>query len=393
MIEAAEELGKRRGISQACRALGVPRSSLYRARKPKPAPAPRPTPPRALSPGEKAEVRSVLNSERFWDSAPREVYATLLDEGQYLCHWRTMYRLLAAHDEVQERRHQRRHPASPQPRLRATGPNQVWTWDITHLRSATGRFYYLYVIIDIFSRYSVGWMIAERESAELAEEFIAETCHKQGIQRDQLALHADRGSAMRSKTVAGLLSRLGVVKSHSRPYTPTDNPYSESQFKTMKYRPDYPGRFESMEAARGWARDFFYWYNHEHHHTNLGLMTPAAVHYGLAEKVYERRRQVLAAAYAAHPERFVHGQPTPTRWPAEVWINPPQSSHKVSHLVGPALSEMEPGAQAVSRGPGGQAQRALDTAEHLATMERTPDQPGDGEVLLPKLVCMLSHNH
>jgi len=390
MIEAAEELGERMSVSEACRVLGVPRSSLYRARKPEAVPSPRPTPPRALSAAEKAEVRAVLNSERFWDLAPREVYATLLDEGEYLCHWRTMYRILTEHNEVGERRNQRRQPVSVRPELRATGPNQLWSWDITQLRGPKGIYYYLYVVLDVFSRFVPGWMIAERESAQLAEQLIAETCAKQGIPRDQLVLHSDRGSAMRSKTVAQLLIDLGVVKSHSRPYTPTDNPYSESQFKTMKYRPDYPERFEGQEIARCWARDFFHWYNHEHHHTSLGLMAPAAVHYGLAELIYEQRRQVLAAAYAAHPERFVRGESTPPRWPDEVWINPPQNSHQADDLVGPAMSEMEPGAQAVSRA---RAQRSLDTAEHLATMERTPDQPDSMGVLLPKFEGVLSQNH
>ncbi|MGD8627221.1 MAG: IS3 family transposase, partial [Anaerolineae bacterium] len=261
MIEAAEELGKKVGIAQACRVLGVSRSTLYRARQPKPMSAPRPTPPRALSPAERAKVRAVLNSERFWDSAPREVYATLLDEGRYLCHWRTMYRILEEHGEVRERRHKRRHPVYSKPKLKATGPNQVWTWDITLLRGPKRKFYYLYVILDLYSRYVVGWMIAERESARLAEQLISETCAKHGIERDQLTLHADRGSAMRAKTVAELLIHLRVAKSHSRPYTPTDNPYSESQFKTMKYRPDYPERFEGMEMAQSWARQFFHWYN------------------------------------------------------------------------------------------------------------------------------------
>ena len=195
---------------------------------------------------------------------------------------------------------------------------------------------------------------------------------------------------MRSKTVAQLLIDLGVAKSHSRPYTPTDNPYSESQFKTMKYRPEYPERFNEQKEARGWARGFLHWYNHEHHHSGLGLMTPAAVHYGLAEMVYEQRRQVLAAAYAAHPERFVRGEPTPPRWPDEVWINPPQNSHKAAELLVPATSEMEPGAQTVSRD---RCARALDTAEHLATIERAPDQPDDTGVLLPKFEGMLSQDY
>jgi putative transposase len=277
-----------------------------------------------LRPEEKAKVRALLNSERFWDSAPREVYATLLDEGVYLCHWRTMYRILEEHDEVQERRNQRRQPRSVRPELRATAPNQLWSWDITQLRGPRGRHYHLYVILDVFSRYVPGWMIAERELASLAEDLIVQTCRKQGIARDHLVLHSDRGSAMRSKTVAQLLLHLGVAKSHSRPYTPTDNPYSESQFKTMKYRPEYPDRFERQAEARTWARTFFHWYNHHHHHTSLGLMTPAMVHYNRAEAAYERRCQVMAAAYAAYPERFVQGEPKLPKWSDEVWINPPQ---------------------------------------------------------------------
>jgi putative transposase len=389
MLGMAEELAETVGVSQACRSLGVPRSSFYRARQPRAAPPARPTPPRALSAAEKAEVRAELNSERFCDAAPREVYATLLDEGKYYCHWRTMYRILAEHDEVRERRNQRRHPVVSKPELRATGPNELWSWDITQIRGPKSRHYHLYVILDVFSRFVPGWMIAERESARLAEQLIAKTCAKQGISRQQLILHSDRGSAMRSKTVAQLLIDLGVAKSYSRPYTPTDNPYSESQFKTMKYRPEYPERFNGPGQVRGWARRFFRWYNHEHHHSGLGLMTPAAVHYGLAEEIYEQRRQVLAAAHADHPERFVHGEPTPPRWPEEVWINPPGRRDGDTELIGPAASEMEPGAQAVSRA---RAQRSLDTAEHLATMERAPDQSDDTGALLPKLQRMLSHN-
>jgi len=326
MIEAAEELGETIGVSRACRVLSVPRSSLYRAQKPKEVPSPRPTSPRALSSEEKATVRAILNSDRFCDAAPREVYATLLDqEGEYYCHWRTMYRVLEEHNEVHERRNQRRHPATSKPELRATGPKQLWSWDITQLKGPHGVYYHLYTIIDVFSRYVPGWMIANRESAELSERLIAETCSKQGIESEQLVLHSDRGSAMRSKTVAQLLIKLGVAKSHSRPYTPTDNPFSEAQFKTMKYRPDYPQVFTGMKDARAWARDFIHWYNHEHHHTGLALMTPAMVHYGQVETVYEQRQQVLAAAYAAHPERFVRGKPTPPKPPEEVWINQPQT--------------------------------------------------------------------
>jgi putative transposase len=348
MLGAAEELGKTVGVAEACRALVVPRSSLYRARKPKPAPVPRPTPRRALSSAEKADLHSVLDSERFWDMSPREVYATLLDEGLYYGSVSTMYRLLGEYGEVHERRNQRRHPAPIRPQLRATGPNMVWSWDVTELRGPKG-FYYLYTILDIYSRYVPGWLLAEWERATLAEQLIVATCAKQGIRRNQLTLHSDRGSAMRSKTVAELLIQLQVAKSHSRPYTPTDNPYSEAQFKTLKYRPDYPGRFESKGEALGWARAFFRWYNEEHHHVGLGLMTPAAVHYGYAEAIYERRRQVLAAAYVAHPERFVRGEPVPPRWPDEVWINRPQDGHRESPHIEPEASGNEPGAQAGSR--------------------------------------------
>jgi putative transposase len=390
MIEAAEELGARVGVSQACRVLRVPRSSLYWDRKPKEAPAPRPTPPRALSREEEVAVRAILNSDRFCDDAPREVYATLLDRGQYYCHWRTMYRVLEKYDEVHERRHRRRQGAISKPELRATGPNQLWSWDLTLLRGPNGSHYYLYTIVDVFSRYVPGWMIAKRESAKLAEQLIAETCSKQGIKPEQLVLHADRGSAMRSQTVAQLLIKLGVAKSHSRPYTPTDNPFSEAQFKTMKYRPDYPQAFAEMKDARSWARDFFHWYNHQHHHSALALMTPATVHYGQVETVYQQRQQVLAAAYAAHPERFVRGKPKPSRPPREVWINQPQDMHQATVLADPAVSDGEPGAQDVSRA---QSAASLDAAEHLAILERPLDQPDLTDLFLPKFVRELSKSH
>lgn len=366
MIEAAETSGEEVGVSEACRVLGVPRSSVYRARRPEAEPAPRPTPKRAMSAEEKAQVRAVLNSERFCDSSPREVYATLLDEGVYYCHWRTMYSILDEHNEVCERRKQRRHPKRVKPELRAKEPNQIWSWDITQLRGP-GHFYYLYTIIDIFSRYVTGWMIANRESGELAKKLIAETCAKQGIKRAQLILHSDRGSAMRSKTVKELLQDLGVIKSHSRPYTPTDNPYSESQFKTMKYRPDYPGEFTGLTHARGWARAFFRWYNQEHHHTGLALMTPAAVHYGQAESVQEQRQRVLDKAYEAHPERLVGGRPTPPQIPREVWINQPQIEQD-EHILsaGSAMSDVGPGAQIGSRTQG---EAPLGAGEYLVIVE------------------------
>jgi putative transposase len=326
-MKAANQLSEHVSVSAACQALGVPRSSFYRARQPKRAPKPRPTPERALKPQEKERVRQVLNSEPFQDSAPREVYAALLDQGQYLCSWSTMYRILNEHQLVSERRNQLRHPTYTKPELLATGPNQLWSWDITKLRGPTKwTYYYLYVILDVYSRYVTGWLIAEHESARLAEHLIAQTCAKQAIVPDQLTLHADRGSAMRSKPVALLLADLGVTKTHSRPYVSNDNPYSEAQFKTMKYRPGYPDRFGSIQDARAWARPFFHWYNHEHYHSGLALLTPATVHYGHAQAVLEQRQETLQAAYAAHPERFVRGVPRPPSLPMEVWINKPSPS-------------------------------------------------------------------
>ena len=326
-MKAATQLSEQVGVSAACQTLGVPRSSLYRARQPKHEPKPRPTPERALKPEEKEKVLQVLNSEQFQDSAPREVYATLLDDDKYLCHWRTMYRILKERQQVRERRDQLRHPTYTKPELLATGPNQLWSWDVTKLRGPVKwTYYYLYTILDVFSRLVPGWLIATCESASLAKQLIAEACAKQEIAPDQLTLHADRGSAMRSKTVALLLADLGVTKTHSRPYVPNDNPYSEAQFKTMKYRPGYPARFGSIQDARAWARPFFHWYNCEHHHSGLALLTPATVHYGQAQAVIDRRQKVLQAAYVAHPERFVRGVPKPPSLPTEVWINKPSPS-------------------------------------------------------------------
>ncbi len=335
MIHSAEQLGQAVGISSACQALEVPRASLYRARRDLAAerlPSRPATPPRALSQVEKAEVRQILNNERFQDSAPREVYATLLDEGQYLCSWRTMYRILDENDEVCERRNQLRHPNYVKPELLATQPKELWSWDITKLLGpAKWTYFYLYVILDVFSRFVVGWTIAERESANLAQALIAETCARQGIQPDQLTIHADRGSSMTSKPVAFLMADLGVTKTHSRPHVSNDNPYSEAQFKTLKYQPDYPERFGCRQDARLWAKDFFDWYNYEHHHTALALLTPADVHYDRAQAVIQQRQLVLQAAYLKNPERFVKGLPIPPRLPDAVWINPP-----------PALKQEEP---------------------------------------------------
>jgi len=338
LIQSVEGLGVAVGVSTACQAFDVSRASVYRARRvvePELQPLPEPaTSVRALSQTEKAEVRQMLNSQRFQDSAPRQVYATLLDEGQYLCSWRTMYRILDANDEVCERRNQLCHPNYVKPELLATKPNELWSWDITKLLGpAKWTYYYLYVILDVFSRFVVGWMIAERESASLAKELIAETCARQGIQPDQLTVHADRGSSMTSKPVAFLLADLGVTKTHSRPHVSNDNPYSEAQFKTLKYRPDYPARFGCQPDARSWAKDFFDWYDYEHHHTALGLLTPADVHYGRAQAVIQQRQQVLQAAYQKNPERFVKGLPKPLQLPEAVWINPPKAMAEMGKVL------------------------------------------------------------
>ena len=284
-------------------------------------------------------MHDTLNSERFVDQAPTEVYATLLDAGKYLCSVRTMYRILEEHAELRERRDQLRHPNYEKPVLLATGPNQVWSWDITKLLGPMKWVYFhLYVILDIFSRYVVGWMLAERESAELAKRLIKETCSKQGIVAEQLTLHADRGTSMKSKPLAMLLSDLGVTKTHSRPQVSNDNPYSESQFKTLKYRPEFPKRFGSIQHARDVCRDLFGWYNTEHYHSGIGLLTPESVHYGRAAMIVEGRRQVLLDFFGAHPERFVNGAPKPPEIPSAAWINPPTT--KTTHQIGAqAVSE------------------------------------------------------
>ncbi len=311
-----------------CDSLGVAPATYYRARRRITSPrtvVPRCAPPRTLAPSERQHVLAVLHEDRFLDLAPAQVYATLLDEGVYLCAERTMYRLLADHREVRERRRQRRHPAYTAPELLATAPNQLWSWDITKLKGpTTWSWYHLYVILDVFSRHVVGWMVAPYESAALAEKLIATCCAREGIQPGQLTIHADRGSSMTSKPVALLLADLGVTKSHSRPHVSNDNPYSEAQFKTFKYRPDFPERFGSIEHARMHAADFFRWYSTEHRHSGLGLHTPFDVHTGRAAARHTARGLVLTAAYAAHPERFVKHPPTPAPLPTAVWINPPK---------------------------------------------------------------------
>jgi putative transposase len=314
------------GMARACRVLGVARATAYRHRDPKVAsPArPRRPPPAALSAEERGAILAELHSERFADASPAAVHATLLDEGTYLASQRTMYRILAAAAEVRERRNQLRHPAYAKPELLATGPRELWSWDITKLRGpAKWIYYHLYVILDVFSRYVPGWMVATAESAALAERLIADTLEKEGIVPGQLVLHADRGTSMRSKPVALLLADLGVERTHSRPHVSNDNPYSESQFRTLKYRPTFPARFGSLEDARAFCREFFGWYNTEHRHSGIGLLTPADVHSGRAAEVTAARSVTLARAYAAHPERFVRQPPQPPQVPTAVWINPP----------------------------------------------------------------------
>jgi len=323
-MQAIETASATVGTAPACDALGVSRASVYRQRQPAAPRARRPASPRALVPAERRVVLDALHAERFMDQAPAQVHATLLDEGVYLCSPRTMYRILDGAQEVKERRDQVARSHYVKPELLATQPNELWSWDITKLLGPVKwTYFYLYVILDVFSRYVVGWMVAPHESAALAERLIGDTCAKQGIAPGQLTLHADRGSSMRSKPVALLLADLGVVKTHSRPHVSNDNPFSEAQFKTLKYCPTFPERFGALEDARAFGQVFFPWYNDAHHHSGLGYLTPAMVHHGLAATVRAQRHDVLAAAYAAHPERFVHGPSKLADLPTAVWINPP----------------------------------------------------------------------
>jgi putative transposase len=312
------------GIVAACIALGMNRARYYRALKPKAAPKPRPRPARALSDEERARVLAKLDSDEFMDKAPAQVYAKLLEDGEYLCSPRTMYRVLAANAQVRERRAQRQHPAYTKPQLVATAPNQVWTWDITKLPGPTkGTYFALYVILDLYSRYIVGWQVARRESAAVYQELVRACCKEQGVVSEQLTIHSDRGSPMTAKSTALLYVDLGIAKSHSRPYTSNDNPYSESNFRTLKYRPDMPEQLGSLEHARQVVRALVDWYNDEHYHVGLALLHPVDVHYGRADDIVAARQRVLEEAHARHPERFVRGRPTQKAPPAAAWINPP----------------------------------------------------------------------
>jgi putative transposase len=327
------------GVAAVCHALALPRASYYRWRNPPDrGPVVRRV-PRALPPADRERVLAVLNSERFAELPPAEVYATLLDEGTYLCSIRTMYRILHAQGEAHERRRQLRHPHYQAPELLATGPNQLWSWDITKLKGPVKwTYFYLYVVLDVFSRYVVGWMVAERDSATLAQRLIAQTCERQGIAQGTLTIHADRGAAMIAKSVALLLADLGVTKTHSRPHVSNDNPYSESQFKTLKYHPEFPERFGCVQDARRFLLDFFQWYNTMHHHSGLGWLTPWDVHHGYVEVRLAERRLALRQAFEATPERFVRGVPTPPALPSAVWINKPRAQENSSETFDTKIS-------------------------------------------------------
>jgi putative transposase len=323
----AKDLSMKTNIQAACSVLGIPRATYYRRWSDKAKPrgsTPLRKHPLALSEIERQRVLNTLRSKRFVDKSPGEIVPILLDEGVYLCSERTMYRILKDASEIRERRQRAAQSHFKKPELLALGPNEVWSWDITKLKgSRKWSYYYLYVILDIYSRYVVGWMVADRESAELAKRLISKACEKQNIQPNQLTLHADRGTSMKSKAVAYLLADLGVTKTHSRPYTSDDNPYSESQFKTLKYCPQFPERFGCIEDANVFCRAFFRWYNDEHRHSGINRLTPKSLHQGFAKAVLEKRERVLEKAFSDHPERFKNKKPTGGKLPEKVWINPP----------------------------------------------------------------------
>jgi putative transposase len=323
-METIEKRSPSLSLSSACDAIGFCRSSYYRL-KAGFKPAKRRNVPRALGVNERQEILDIMHEERFMDLPPGQIFNHLLDEGRYIASERTMYRILADNNEIKERRKIRTHPKYKRPELLAIKPNQLWSWDITRLRGPNKLEYYqLYVIIDVYSRYVVGWMLAQTESATLAKHFIEETCQFQGIKKDSLTIHSDRGPAMKSKTVAELLAHLGVIKSHSRPRISNDNPYSESQFKTMKYSMTYPDRFGSIEDARAFCRDFFKWYNNEHYHSGIKMLTPSMVHNGDSKNVLRKRAKVKIAAYNLKQERFVNGKPKLQKLDKKVWINAPK---------------------------------------------------------------------
>jgi putative transposase len=318
-------------VMEACASVDLARANYYRVKSAKETPKAKRRSHRRLSEAECERVLEVLVSDGYCDKSVRQVWAELIDAGIYYCSVRTMYRVLAKKAAARERRDQLRHPEYTRPELLATGPNQLWSWDITKLKGPRKwSYFYLYDIMDVYSRKVVGWLLADRESSTLAVELIRQSCKREGIKRDELTVHADRGSSMRSKPVAFLLADLGVTKTHSRPYTSTDNPYSEAQFKTLKYQPDFPERFGSIEDARAFLVRFFDWYNNEHCHSGIGLVTPAQRHDGTDRQVYRKRQEVLKAFFERHPERFVRGVPSPPELPGEVWINKPDQEQKAA---------------------------------------------------------------
>ena len=324
----ADQLAADVGTKAACAALVVPRATVYRRRAARRSasmpPRTRRPSSRALTPEERREVVLELNADHYADLAVPQVYAQMLDQGRYLCSIRSMYRILQQQDAVRERRDQLRHPHYKKPELLATAPNQVWSWDITKLLGPQKwTYFHLYVLMDIFSRYVVGWMLATRESAELAQRLVRDACDREGIVDGQLTVHSDRGTAMTSKPLALLYADLGITRSLSRPHTSNDNPFSEAHFKTLKYRPDFPDRFGCIEDARLKSAALLDWYNNQHRHSSLGLLTPADVHHGRVAQRLAVRDQALTAAFAAHPHRFVHGAPIAPRPPEAAWINPP----------------------------------------------------------------------
>jgi putative transposase len=329
-VKLVEEAAAQTGIGRACNAVSLSHTMFYRLRGALPPPDPSPV-ARALrgrdlslTLAQEEEILAALNSDRFLDCAPRQVWATLMDEGIYLCSWRTMYRLLHRHQAVMERRSVRRHPKYVRPELSATGPNQVWTWDITYLKGPNrGEFYYLYVVMDLFSRLVTGWMLGDKESGDLAVRLLERSYQKHKVKPGQLTVHADRGAPMKSKSLGQLLCDLDVRASHSRPKVSNDNPYSEAGFKTLKYSADFPARFESKAAAETFCRGYFDGYNAEHHHTGIALLTPAQLHYGEAESVLARRQAILDAQFASTPGRFRRGHPTVQRPEPIVYINRP----------------------------------------------------------------------
>jgi putative transposase len=340
-MTAALQVMPRTGVTPVLYAMGLSVATFYRQRRGPRFVRPRPRPASALSETEQSAALALLHSERFVDKAPAEMVATLLGEGEYVCSERTMYRLLEAHGEVKERRDQLRHPAYKKPELVATAPNQVWSWDITKLKThAKWVYLYLYVVLDIFSRYVVGWMLAEHENAVHAERLLGETIERQGVKPHQLVIHADRGQPMRSKRVSQLLADLDVTRSHSRPHVSDDNPFSESQFKTLKYHPQFPDHFGGHEDGLGFCREFFRWYNDEHHHSALAYLTPRQVHHGETDQALRRRHEIMLAAYAKNPRRFIGGPPTLATLAPAVYINPPKPAANEGVLDAPASAEV-----------------------------------------------------